>query len=128
MTNVIEIYIIELPKAKNNKKNTELDKWVEFIKNPEKVDSMKEKNEALRKAKEVLEEISQDEHEQYLADLREKYILDKNSIEYGAHKEGYAEGQKETKIEIAKQMKKDNIKINTIIKYTGLTKEEIEKL
>ena len=124
LTNVLEIYIIELPKARNNKKNTELDKWVEFIINPEKVDSMKEENKALRKAKEVLEEISQDEHELYLADLREKYILDKNSIEYGAREEG----AKEKTTEIAKKMKEDNIDINIISKYTGLTKEEIKNL
>ena len=33
-------------------------------------------NKEIVKAKKVLEEISQDEHERYLAELREKYILD----------------------------------------------------
>ena len=41
---------------------------------------------------------------------------------------GQKDGKKNEKIEIAKKMKKDNVDIETIIKYTNLTKEEIEKL
>ena len=41
---------------------------------------------------------------------------------------GQKDGKKNEKIEIAKKMKKDNVDIETIIKCTGLTKEEIEKL
>ncbi len=42
--------------------------------------------------------------------------------------EGKAEGKKENQIEIAKNMLKENIDINLIIKCTGLVKEEIETL
>lgn len=38
------------------------------------------------------------------------------------------EGRQEEKIEIARNMLKDNLPISTIIKYTGLSKEEVEKL
>ena len=38
------------------------------------------------------------------------------------------EGEIKKQIEIAKNMLKDNLPIQTIIKYTGLSKEEIEKL
>ena len=85
---------------------------------------MENTDESIKKAKEVLEEISEDEHEQYLAHLREKYIFEIQGIEEA----GYDKGVKANKIEIAKKMKKDNIDIETIIKYTNLTKEEIEKL
>ena len=37
-------------------------------------------------------------------------------------------GKQEEKIEMAKKMLKDKLDIETIIKYTDLTKEEIEKL
>ena len=90
LTNALEIYIIEMPKVKKNKQENKLDKWLKFIKNPGEID-MNEENKAIKKAKEVLEEISQDEHEQYLADLREKYILDRNSMLNGARKEGKEE-------------------------------------
>ena len=41
---------------------------------------------------------------------------------------GREEGIKENQIAIARGMKKDNIDVNSISKYTGLTIEEIENL
>lgn len=67
----MEIYIIELPKFKKYEEKTNnniLDSWVKFMNEPE-VENMGE-NKALDKARKVLEEISQDEHEVYLAELR----------------------------------------------------------
>ena len=81
---------------------------------------MENADESIKKAKEVLDEISEDEHEQYLAHLREKYIFERQGIEEA----GFDKGIKC----IAKKMKEDNLDIEKIIKYTGLTKEEIEKL
>ena len=51
----------------------------------------------------------------------------KDGIEEGIEK-GLAEGSKQEKIEIAKNMLKESIDIETISKVTGLTKEEIESL
>jgi predicted transposase/invertase (TIGR01784 family) len=42
--------------------------------------------------------------------------------------EGVKKGSNDEKIEIAKNMLKENIEIDTIIKVTKLTKEEIAKL
>ena len=83
LTDVLELYIIELPKFtryNGNKKYTKLDEWIKFIENPEVID-MENTNKEVKKAKEVLEEISQDEHERYLTELRQKYILDQKAIE-----------------------------------------------
>ena len=85
---------------------------------------MENADESIKRAKEVLDEISEDEHEQYLAHLREKYIFERQGIEEA----GFDKGVKASKIEFAKKMKEDNESIEKIIKYTGLTKEEIEKL
>ena len=41
---------------------------------------------------------------------------------------GMQKGAKQKQIEIAKKMLEDKMDIETIIKITGLTKEEIEKL
>jgi predicted transposase/invertase (TIGR01784 family) len=76
---------------------------------------MENADESIKKAKEVLDEISEDEHEQYLAHLREKYIFERQGIE-------------QEKRMLAKKMKEDNVDLEKIIKYTGLTKEEIEKI
>ena len=89
---------------------------------------MENADESIKKAKEVLDEISEDEHEQYLAHLREKYIFERQGIEEAGFDKGLAQGSKNEKYEIAKKMKEDNESIDKIIKYTGLTKEEIEKL
>ena len=86
----MEIYIIELPKFEKYKKKTKnniLNSWVKFINNPE-VKDMKETSEELNKAKKVLEEISQDEHERYLAELRQKYIMDQKAIEDAGYDKG----------------------------------------
>ena len=93
-------------------------------------------NKEIVKAKEVLEEISQDEHERYLAELREKYILDQNATEAAGydkglkvgHSEGLKQGKKEKIIEIAKKMLEEKIPIETISKITNLSKEDIADL
>ena len=130
----MDIYIIELPKFKKYKgKNTNqlLNLWMKFIESPEVID-MNEKNEEVRKAKEILEEISSNDKEVYLAELREKYILDQNDIKAQGFEEGIEEGKKEGIkegiISIAKKMKEKNVDINLISSYTELTIEEIEKL
>ena len=41
---------------------------------------------------------------------------------------GQEDGKKSEKIEIARKMKNKNVPISEIIEFTGLAKEEIEKL
>ena len=132
LTDVMEIYIIELPKFEKYKEKTDnkLNSWVKFIENPEVVD-MKE-NKEVCKAKKVLEEISQDEHERYLAELRQKYIMDQKAIEGAGFdkglKAGIEQGIEQKTIEIAKKLKEQNIDIEVISKVTGLSIKEIENL
>ncbi len=125
MTDLLEFCIIELPKTNKFKTNNKLDEWVRFIKEPEVVDMSDEnKNESIKKAKKVLQEISNDEQERYLAELREKYILDQNSIRAYGKEEGIKEGI-ET---VAKEMLRQGTDIEYIAKVTKLSKEEIKKL
>lgn len=144
LTDLMEICIIELPIASKYKENNDLDIWAKFIKNPEVINMSEIKNSAIQDAKKVLEDISKDEKERYLAELREKHILDQKAIYSGGYKkgieqgiaqgiaqgieQGIEQGIKQTKIEIAKQMLANNCDINLIIKVTNLSKEEIEKL
>jgi len=92
-----------------------------------------EENEELKEAVEKVQTMSEDEYMQRIADLREKAILDENSlkndgiregIEIG-RKEGLRDGKKIEKLELAKKMKEKGIAIETIIEITELTKEEI---
>lgn len=132
LTDVMEIYIIELPKFERYKEKADnrLNSWVKFIESPEVVDM--EENKEVSKAKKVLEEISQDERERYLAELRQKYIMDQKAIEGAGFdkglKVGIQQGEEKQTIVIAKKLKEQNIDINIISKTTGLTEDEIEKL
>ena len=127
LTDVLELYIIDLSKIEKYSESTSLDTWVKFISNSEDL-NMENADESIKKAKEVLDEISEDEHEQYLAHLREKYIFERQGIEEAGFDKGLAKGKAEGIEAVAKKMKEDNIDIKAIMKYTGLTKEEIEKL
>ena len=133
LTDTLEICIIELAKFNKDVKkenNIDLNRWIEFIRNPGGI-GMDEKNKAIKEAKEVLEEISQDEHERYLAELREKYIRDQNAAAnmYGdGLKKGRQEGSKSKAQDIARKLKEENVDINIISKTTGLSIEEIQKL
>ena len=86
----------------------------------------------MKRAREELEKISQNEHEKYMAELRQKYIMDQKAIQdFGydkGRKEGKEEGIKEGIAEVAKKLKDKNVDIETITEVTGLSKEEIEKL
>jgi predicted transposase/invertase (TIGR01784 family) len=153
LTDKLELHIIELEKLEKMKnlygKEKELLAWCKFIKNPEDMeDWIMSENENIKKAKEELDKISQDKHERWLAEMREKAIKDeialrktgynegieegiKRGMEEGIKKgleEGVKKGSNDEKIEIAKNMLKENIEIDTIIKVTKLTKEEIAKL
>ena len=133
LTDALELYIIELPKFDiTNLDNSQklLNSWIKFIKNPEEVIDMPDSK--VKKAQQVLEEISQDGRERYLADLRQKYIMDQTSIEnYGYRKgmkAGYENGIKHKQIEILKNMMKKKLDINTISDLTDIPVEEINKL
>lgn len=97
-------------------------------------------NEAIKKAKEVLEEISGNEKEKELAFQRLMYKMDQEAIEAAGYdrgmeigieqgiEQGIQKGIEKEKENIAKKMIQQNIQIETIIECTGLTKEEIEEI
>ena len=86
-------------------------------------------NKEVKKAKEVLEEISQNEHERYKAELRQKYIMDQKAVEEAGFDKGLAagiqQGIKQKQIEIAKKLLKKGTNLEEIIELTDLTKDEI---
>ena len=85
---------------------------------------VKRKNEKVKKAIDTLERISLDpkEREMYESIQTEEFL---QRISENKFRE---EGRKEEKIEIAKEMLKNNFTIEQIKKITKLTEEEIEKI
>ena len=130
----IEIHILEIPKLIKYNQETEerLGNWIEFLIKPEservKMGAKKDKN--LKEAVEKLEVISGDEKMRRIAELRLKYILDRNTdiktgIEQGIKQERMHSEQKI--LEIVKKLLKLKMPIEQISQITGLSKDEIEK-
>ena len=135
LTQKLEIDIIELPKiiGKEKEQDNLLD-WLYFLENPksERVTEKMKENENLKEAVKKLDNLSEDEKMQRIADLRQKAIMDEKAIyekglEVGIEK-GIMEGSQKEKIEIAKKMLELKIDKETIAKATGLTEQEIEKI
>ena len=89
-------------------------------------------NEYVQKAEDELEYINANEEERMRAKFRERsewnYNFDMESMYEHGVKEGLEQGSKEQSIKIAKKMLEEKLDIDVIIKTTGLTKEEIQKL
>ena len=131
---------------KQKKKTNNVEPWIEFLINPlsKEVENMARSKEELREAVEMLKKLNADDEVRKIAEAEERERLDRNTELYLAKEEGLtegksiglkegrasglAEGKAETKIEIAKQMLKSGEKLDLVMKYTGLSKEEIEKL
>ena len=138
MTDKIKVYILELPKIERMKsEDKNLNLWIKFIKdlevkkladNKEKDEKLEETIKAIQEAKEKYEELCQDEHARYIAELREKYVEETASVKQMGkqigRQIGYEEGIKKT----AKSMKEKKYPIEEIMQITELSKEEIEKL
>ena len=129
LTKDIEARIIEIPKVKKileKNKDDIIAQWMMFLDNPdsEEVEKIMEKNDSVKRASSVLHEMSEDEKLRRLAELREKAILEEESVRDGALEEG---AQKKA-LEIAKTLKRMNMSTEDIEKATGLAKDEIEKL
>ncbi len=141
LTDVFELYIIELPKAKRileKDTNNKLAQWMLFLNDPneKEVSKIMSENKEIKEAMNELEEMSKDEELRRVAELREKAIRDeKNGLRHAREdglkegiEKGIQKGIEKTNKEVAKKMKLENISIETICNITGLTKEEIKKL
>ena len=141
----LELHTIELSKFANKgstlqelvkKITTSLDMWCSFLTKHDllKIDNLPNElnNQNLKKAINVLEVMNFSEQERSAYDDHLKWMMiEANTLEKRYRdgiEEGRSEGLKEGRIEIARKMLEDNMPIDVIVKYSGLTKEEIENL
>ena len=134
-TQDLEMHFIEIPKfvKKNPEANTKLEQWLWLIAGrEEKLEMAKKENKEIKKAMDIIDEMSMDEKEWELYQSRKMSIMDYNTGIYEAKEEGKEEGLKEgerrKQIEIAKELLKLGMSIEDIQKATKLTIEEIKKL
>ena len=126
----LEMYLIRLDLVKENVYNYNEErfiKWLKFI-NAKDIVEMKEignGDERMEQALKFMEEFLNDE------EIRNVYNKI-NDVERYAKRQGVkerkAEGRRDEKFEIARNMLKINLDITSIMAVTGLTKNEIEAL
>ena len=92
------------------------------------IEECKNDNEEIKEAVKQLTEMSADEYERELYEIRERSRLTYNTEINEAKRKGLAEGKIEEKREIAKKMKEEGLDIKLIQKITNLSKEEIALL
>ena len=85
---------------------------------------MNEKNKSVEKAKKILEEISSDERERYLAELRQKYIMDQKAIAAKGFDNGVQAGIEQ----IILNMFHQKVPLKDIAKFTKLDIEKVKEI
>ena len=138
LTDILEIHFLEMKKVKALEESDKLGQWLTFIKadSIEGVESMAKVNRDIDKAYDILTTMSCDDKTrmEYLA--REMALHDeatrideaiKEGIKEGIEK-GIEQGIEKSKKDMAIEMLKDGEEIEKIIKYTKLSKEQIDKL
>jgi predicted transposase/invertase (TIGR01784 family) len=128
----LKFIYIELPKfrKKEEELDTQFDKWLFVFKHLSGLQDRPKKLqdkiiERLFEAAEIAK-FTPEEREAYEESL--KNYRDLKNVVDTSREEGYREGLDKRNIEIAKNMKNDGEPIEKIVKYTGLSKEEISKL
>ena len=138
-TEDIEVHYIEIPKfiKKNPEVNKKIEQWLWLIVGKEeKIKMAEEKNEEVKKAVEVLDEMSMSKEERERYEAIQKFEFNYNTSMYNIReigkkegkKEGKIEGKRENQIEISKKLYELGMDINKISNITGLSVSELKKL
>jgi predicted transposase/invertase (TIGR01784 family) len=131
-SNLLEINVLDLRKVPVSEDGRKVYQWAEFFKakGREEYRMLAEgvREPGIKEAAIKVLELNEDERLRLLADARDKWMWDQTSRERASFAEGEAKGTAKAKAEDARNMKADNIPVEKISRYTGLSPEEIEKL
>ena len=134
LTDLMEIYFLEIPKIRKLSIDSPLLFWLEFINNPfsERIRHMYTIESVYSEAKEAYENAIADPEVQELLRVRQKAETDYNDAmarNYGKGKaEGLEKGRAAEKIEIAKSLLSMGLSVEQASQATGLSIKEIEAL
>lgn len=138
----VEIYHVNLQNVRNlyytkdSLSKFEKELLLMTLKNEKELTKISKGDKEMESVAKKISKISLDEELQGIYDKEEQEEFIKNRIKYHATLEGFEQGEKkgieqgrvEEKIEIAKNMLKNNMNDEIIIELTGLSKEELSKL
>jgi predicted transposase/invertase (TIGR01784 family) len=157
LTDVLEVHFLDLEKLRSGLGIKGLDpsmlKWLRFLaaKRKEEFEMLAKEDKELNRAYERLQQVSADDEARLWYEARQKWLLDQRTLEVVAREnaekaleegrakglaegrtkglaEGLAEGQAKAKTQIALNALKEGIDITLIVKLTGLSEAEIDKL
>lgn len=124
----LKFHYLELPKTRDREIdiNNKLNQWLIFIDNTNKelIKMITKRNTVIAKAEEKRKYLTGKAAEERLQELIEKGRRDEVAIREKGIEDGIKAGRRETAI----KMIKDNINKEIIMKYTGLSNKEIEKI
>ena len=133
----IEINVLELPKLQETD-GTQLGAWMRFFRaaTVEEFMQVAQTSPAINEAWGVIKVLSGDERARALAEAREKARMDLDSwlgdARYEGRQEGLQEGRQEGlqegKLEVARNALREKLPLETVVKLTGLSLEEVKKL
>ena len=139
LTDEQEIDIVELGKIKKYMEEgkispkSEVGMWTRFLLNPGEIgEEDMEENETIKTAKQEYEKSTQsepllDDAFYFALNRWEDEAIKREERETG-RAEGLAEGERKTKIEMAKKLLENNIAKEIILSTTGLTEEELKNI
>ena len=125
------IYEFNLNKIKEmcyNKGNQEYKLLAALSCNEEELDNLSKNDKLLEKFKGEVMRMNKNRKFANFMDQEEEARKLHNTLMIEATMKGVEQGENNSKLEIALNMKKDKVDIDTIIKYTNLSKAEIENL
>ncbi|WP_338482322.1 MULTISPECIES: Rpn family recombination-promoting nuclease/putative transposase [unclassified Wolbachia] len=136
----LQFIFIELPKFSKSKVEqleSTVERWCFFFKYAEEtteedLKEIAEKAPIIKLAYDELDKFRWNEkdlvaYEERIMDLRKKEAILEYRLDL-AEEKGREEGRKEREIEVTKAMLANNVDVNTIVKFTGLSISEIEEL
>ena len=137
----LEFHFLDLTKLKQED-DSELEQWLKFIETNDKAvrEELGRRNAVMQYANEVMNQFYADKQERLNYEAAVRYESDRATLwEAGVDKgiligekrglrRGEQQGRRSEKIETARNMKADGMPMSAIIKYTGLTAEQIAEL
>jgi len=125
-----EIYTLELSKLPHASDGSILWKWMKFLssKTREEFEMIAQGNPEIRKATDILYELSQDEKVLAEYEVREKAWRDRISAMNASEKRGREEGWREREVELARNALAEGLSVEVVQKITGLDAETVARL
>jgi predicted transposase/invertase (TIGR01784 family) len=124
-----EIHVLEVQKAKDAEESP-LVNWLRFFaaETVEEYVMVAQTRPAIAEAWGVVQYLSGDEEARRLAEYEEMARRDEADRQKGAYKQGLQEGRQEEKFEVARNALREKLPVETVVKLTGLSLNEVKRL